>query len=189
MKQANIFYWQPKNDYLKIITSTSSGRYLLIVLNYLIWIFLFYISFLLIKSDINNFWRILFATITSEVVERYLKSRVYWTRPMFVRHSSTPTGLVDKWYKTGSFPSGHTIKAVFFLLFVISSGVFPIPVFLAITLPLIFFRVIIGFHYPIDLFGGIAIGIFVYLINSLIIFPSSINNIIQFIFNTVFFIK
>jgi len=182
------FYWQPQKDYLRLITSTKPGKVILVILNYLIWLFLFYISFLLIRFDVNFFWQILFATVISEAIERYLKSKVYWVRPMFLRHDSTPVGLVDKWYKTGSFPSGHTIKAVFFLLFLLTVNVFPVSLFLAIVTPLIFFRVLVGFHYPIDIFGGFIIGIFVYLINFWYVFPSFLNQIIKLIFNTIFFI-
>lgn len=182
-------FWQPKIDYLKLILSKKSTTYLLAVTNYLIWIFLFYISYLLIKKNINVFWQIFFATAISEIVERVLKSKVYWRRPLFNKNDRTPPGLVDKWYQTGSFPSGHTIKAVYFFLFVLQYQIFPPETFLAICIPLLLFRIFIGFHYPIDMIGGAAIGGIMWLVSNWIIFPQYLNNFIKIIFNFVFFIK
>lgn len=185
MKHSFLF-WQPSVDYLKLITSSQLGRITLIIINYLIWVFLFYISYLLIKSNTNTFWQILFASFLSELIERFLKSKVYWVRPMFIRHDSTPIGLVDKWYKTGSFPSGHSIKAMFFLMFLLANPVFSIPLYLLVIIPLLTFRVFVGFHYPVDMVGGLIIGYVVYLINSWYTLPTKY---ISLIFNTVFFIK
>ncbi|MCX6726507.1 MAG: phosphatase PAP2 family protein, partial [Candidatus Shapirobacteria bacterium] len=151
MKPKSILFWQSKFDFLKYLESFAIGKINLIIFNYAIWFFLFYLSFSLIKFNINIFWQILFATISAEIIERIIKSKVYWRRPMFARHDTTPVGLVDKWYKTGSFPSGHTIKAVFFFLFCLQYHIFLPIAFLAIVTPLLFFRILIGFHYPIDM--------------------------------------
>jgi len=186
MKQNNFLFWQPQTDYLKLLSSTDLGKIILIKFNYLIWLFLFYISYLLIKSDINIFWQILFATIISEIIEKNLKSKIFWKRPMYVRHDSTPVGLVDKWYKTGSFPSGHTIKAVYFLLFCLQYQIFSPSIFLGVTIPLLFFRVLVGFHYPLDVLGGVVIGFFVWILNSWYSFPLVLNRTVQLIFDTIF---
>ena len=185
----SILFWQPKKDYLRQLEATILGKKILIFLNYIIWVFFFFISYLLIKSNANIFWQILFATIIAEVVERFVKSKVYWRRPLFNRKDKTPVGLVDSWYKTGSFPSGHTIKAIYFLLFIIQYQVFPPSIFLTVVLPLLAFRIIIGFHYPIDMIGGFVIGCLIWLSSKWIILPLFLTQIIQNIFNFVFLIK
>jgi membrane-associated phospholipid phosphatase len=189
MNKNNVLFWQPKTDYLRWFQENILGKKILIILNYIIWLFFFYLSYLLIKNNTNVFWQILFATIIAEVVERFVKSKVSWCRPMFKRKDKTPTGLVDSWYKTGSFPSGHTIKAVYFLLFILQYGVFSPLIFAIIVVPLLTFRVIVGFHYPIDMLGGIIIGILVWSFSSWIVLPEGITHLIQIVFNLVFFVK
>jgi membrane-associated phospholipid phosphatase len=179
MKNNLLLFWQPQTDYLRRMSSSKFGRISLIVLNYAIWVFFFYLSYLLIKNNFLTFWQLLFATILAETIERLVKKKIFWRRPMFLRHDVTPPGLVDKWYRSGAFPSGHTIKATFFLLFIIQYPIFSIPMFLVICLSLLFFRVFIGFHYPIDVLGGIIIGILIWLICHLInlnIFSTLISN-------------
>lgn len=185
----SFFFWQPKKDWLVWFEETRTKKRVLIVLNYIIWLFFFYISYLLIKKDVNVFWQILIATIVAEVVERFLKGKIYWRRPLFEKKDKLPPGLVSKWYKTGAFPSGHTIKTLFFLLFIIQYHVFSVPLFLTIVSPLLFFRVFIGFHYPIDIFGGALAGIVVWLLSKWIVFPIFLTQIVKNIFNFVFFIK
>lgn len=184
-----ILFWQPEKDWLRWFEQSCVGRKCLIFLNYIIWFFFFYISYLLIKKDANIFWQILIATLIAEIFERFLKSKIYWRRPLFNRKDKTPSGLVDRWYKTGSFPSGHTIKALYFLLFIIQYPVFSVPLFLLIVIPLLLFRIIIGFHYPIDMIGGIIIGCLIWLLSMWIVFPLFLTEIIRIIFNFVFFIQ
>lgn len=185
----SILFWQPKKDYLRYFELNSNRKKTLIVLNYLIWVFFFYLSYLLIKESTNVFWQILFATIIAEFFERFIKSKIYWRRPLFEKKDKLPTGLVSSWYKTGSFPSGHTIKAVYFLLFILQYQVFPLPLFLLIVLPLLFFRIIIGFHYPIDIIGGAIVGFVVWLSSSWIILPNTLTQFIKNTFNFIFRIQ
>lgn len=179
-------FWQPSKDYLKIFDHSAFGEVVLIVLNYSIWVFFFFISYLLIRHDINFFGRLFLATLLAELIERYLKKKKIWIRPMFNRRSTAPIGLVNAWYYSGSFPSGHTMKMIYFLLFIITTQVFSVPLFLAITIPLLTFRVIAGFHYPIDMIGGVIFGIILWFISKGIIFPEFLNNFIQIIFNFIF---
>ena len=176
-------------DYLKIFEHSLFGKISLIILNYSIWVFFFIISYFLIRHDINFFGRLFLITLIAEIIEKYLKKQKIWLRPMFKRRSTAPIGLVNAWYYSGSFPSGHTMKMIYFLLFVISTQVFSIPLFLAVTLPLLTFRVISGFHYPIDMIGGILFGVILWFFSKGIIFPDFFNNFIQPIFNFIFFIK
>ena len=184
-----ILFWQSKKDFLVVFDHDFWGEIALVFLNYSIWLFFFIVSYTLIRFDINFFGRLFIATIIAELVEKYLKKKCLWSRPMFSRRKIAPNGLVNNWYCSGSFPSGHTIKTVFFLLFIIFSNVFYLPLFLIITIPLLTFRVLVGFHYPIDIFGGILFGIIIWFLTKNIIFPDSLNNIVSFIFNTIFFIK
>lgn len=189
MKKWNLLFWQPRTDFLRLLSVSSWGRLVVIVFNYSIWIYLFYVSYQLIAFQTNIFWQILFATILGELVEKYGKRHALWRRPLFTRHDQTPPGLVKKWYQTGSFPSGHTIKAVFFFLFILQYGVISPIQFLAVAVPLIFFRVLVGFHYPADIFGGAFFGWLIWILTSWIVLPRFLTNVIHVIFNFVFQIK
>jgi undecaprenyl-diphosphatase len=189
MKKHKLLFWQPRYDYLKYLTKTQWGRILIIILNYSIWLFLFYISYLLIRFQTNIFWQLLLATIIGEIIEKYGKSHLLWRRPLFERHDATPPGLVDRWYQTGSFPSGHTIKAVFFFLFLLQYPVFPITNYLLLTILLLFFRVLIGFHYPIDMLGGMLFGTIIWFFSKWLVAPIFLTDIIRSVFNFIFFIN
>jgi membrane-associated phospholipid phosphatase len=90
---------------------------------------------------------------------------------------------VERWYKTGSFPSGHTMKAVFFLLFILQYQVFSPVIYLLITISLLSFRVLAGFHYPIDMLGGLVLGLSIWLTTYRLQFPPFLVNFIRTIFN------
>jgi membrane-associated phospholipid phosphatase len=104
---------------------------------------------------------------------------------MFKKGLKTPPGLVKSWYNTGSFPSGHTIKSTFFFLFVLQYQVINPSFYLIIVLPLLLFRVLIGFHYPIDMFGGFVIGVILWLISIPLTSPLFLNNIVSFFINLI----
>lgn len=184
-----VLFWQPKRDFLVIFDHSFWGEISLIVLNYSIWLFFFFVSFKLINFDINFFGRLFIATLMAEVIERFLKKKRIWIRPMFHQRQVAPKGLVNNWYYSGSFPSGHTMKTTFFLLFVISTGVMSLPLFLLVVVPLLTFRVLVGFHYPIDILGGIIFGVILWFLTSKLFFPTDLNNFINIIFNFVFFLK
>ena len=189
MNKKSPLFWQPHTDYLRLLASSKIGRPLLVFLNYVIWLFFFYLSYLLIRSNFIIFWQLLLATFFAELIERSVKKKIFWRRPMFLRHDVTPPGLVDNWYRTGSFPSGHTIKVAFFCLFLIQYPVFSLPIFLLICSFLLMFRILVGFHYPIDILGGLIIGFLIWIPIHLINFSSSLNYYLQIAFNTFFFIK
>jgi len=182
-------FWQPSTDYLRRLSSFKFGRNILIFLNYAIWLFFFYLSYLLIKHDFSFFWLLLLTTLLAEIVERLIKKKNFWCRPMFLRHDCTPPGLVDRWYRSGSFPSGHTIKATFFLLFLIFTPVFPLWLFFLIVIPLLWFRVLVGFHYPVDIFGGVGVGLIIWFLISQLNISSPIDSFLKLIFNTIFLIN
>lgn len=179
----NLLFWQSNFDYLGFLQKYYIGRLLFVPLNYIIWIFFAYLSFLLVRYQSNIFAQLFFATLLSELIEKLLKSKQFWSRPMFIRHHSTPKGLVDKWYKTGSFPSGHTTKATFFYLLVVQYSIFSPYVFLAIVIPLIIFRILVGFHYPIDILGGLLIGGIIWLMVKDLAFPQVFNELVASFFN------
>lgn len=189
IKKSGFLFWQPKKDYLKLFDHSVFGEIGLIICNYSIWVFFFIVSYFLIRYDINFFGRLFCITLVAEIIERYLKKQKIWIRPMFKHRSVAPMGLVNSWYYSGSFPSGHTMKMVYFLLFVVSTQVISVPLFLTITIPLLTFRVLAGFHYPIDIIGGAFIGFILWFFSKGIIFPDLLNNFIQPIFNFIFFIK
>jgi len=182
MSLKNLLFWQPKQNLLNLANRSKTGRFLLVTLNYLIWVFFIFLSLKLVKQDANIFWQLFLSTLITEVIERSCKSFFFWSRPICKYKYSLPKGLVKSWYNTGSFPSGHTSKAVFFLLYSIQYAVFPQNQFLLIVAPLLAFRILVGFHYPIDILGGIFVGFFSWLICHNIIFPHIAVNLIQSIF-------
>lgn len=165
----SILFWQPQFDLIKIINKFKYSTALMIFLNYFIWLFFVYISFLLVFKDINIFWQLFIATFLGEIIEKYGKSHALWKRPFFSHHRHVPTGLVESWYETGSFPSGHTLKATYFFLFVLQYGVISPVIFLIIVIPLLIFRVLVGFHYPLDMLGGGLIGLLLWFFVNIII--------------------
>lgn len=186
MTNTSILFWQPKKDYLRLLSSKKIGKIFIVIFNYLIWVFFFYLSYLLIKIDIKILWQLLFATIFSEIIERYLKNKKFWCRPMYNHHDSTPSGLVDSWYKTGSFPSGHSIKSAFFFLFLLQYQIYSPLIFILVTGLLLSFRVLVGFHYLIDIFGGFIIGIIIWFVVHSWQIDIPLNYFIQNIFNFIF---
>jgi membrane-associated phospholipid phosphatase len=185
MKFINTLFWQPQSNYYQIIASSVAGKILLISSNYVTWIFLIYPSYLLVKHNPNIFWQLLFATILGEILEKTIKLKGFWKRPAFINNAQVPDGLIKSWYLTGSFPSGHTIKAAFFLLFLLQYQLFFLA-FIIIIVPLLLFRIMIGFHYPIDLLGGIFLGIIIWLLTRYIQMPLFLNQFIQNIFLFIF---
>ncbi|MEI8067377.1 MAG: phosphatase PAP2 family protein [Candidatus Shapirobacteria bacterium] len=179
-------FWQPRFDFLKWLESTKAGQYVMIFLNYIIWFFFIFISFILVHKNSNIFWSLLVITVIAELIERYIKTNFFWCRPMFIKKDEVPKGLVKSWYKTGSFPSGHTMKSAYFLLFLIQNQVFSPTVFLIIVVPLLFFRVLVGFHYPIDILGGILIGFILWFFIKDIVFPDFMVNSIKVIFDYIY---
>ncbi len=184
-----LLFWQPSIDCYRLLSQHRYGQSFLVATNYLIWFFLFFVSYLLIKQNTNVFWQLLLATITSEVIEKIVKVKNLWKRPAFANGNQIPNGFIKSWYLKGSFPSGHTIKAVFFLLFILQYSVISPFVYLAVVVPLLLIRVICGFHYPVDILGGGIIGGLIWVMFNHIYAPEWLNQIISQIFNFVFFIK
>lgn len=185
----SFLFWQPKRDYFQHFSSSVGGNRLLVFLNYVIWVYFFYISFLLVQKDANIFWQLFVATVLAEAIEKFLKIKNYWKRPVHQKNHQLPNGLLKSWYQKGSFPSGHTIKAVYFFLFLIQYQVDTPWLFLSITIPLLLFRLFVGFHYPIDLIGGALIGIIIWLLVAHLVFPAAMVALAAYLFKTIFFIK
>jgi undecaprenyl-diphosphatase len=180
-------FWQPQTDWFKTISKKKGGNIFLVILNYSLWFFLFYVSFRLIRFNTNIFWQLFLAAIISEILEKFIKIQSFWPRPLHLRQNFIPVGLIKSFYHHGSFPSGHAIKVVFFLVFLLqNSGSFPLACYIAITFPLVFSRVLLGLHYPIDLIGGAIIGLLIGLFVGQIQFPLVLINFIHPIFNFVF---
>ncbi len=186
----NFLFWQPQKDLYKKIYQSRYGKKFLIVVNYIIWVFLFFVSYLLIKENTNIFWQLFFASIIGEIVEKILKVKSFWKRPLHLNNNTLPNGLLKSWYKKGSFPSGHTIKAVYFFILLLQTQIFISPFwFSVIVTPLLLIRVFLGLHYPIDVLGGGVIGFLIGILFLQIQFPLFLINLIQPIFNFIFFIK
>ncbi len=175
-------FYQPEHDYLRLLVHKKFGIKILLILNYFLWPFLGLISYLIIKNSANYFWQILVSCIITEFIEHILKNNFFWKRPLFVRRDKLPPGLVKKWYETGAFPSGHMTKASYFFFIVLATHVISPSVFLLIALPLMIFRVIVGFHYPIDMLGGFLTGSLAWFVTKNLIFPDILVSLIKNIF-------
>ena len=183
----NFLFWQPQNDWFKKVSQVKYGNKFLIFINYIIWFFLFYVSYCLIKVETNLFWQLFLATLLGEIIEKFLKIKSFWKRPMYLKNNSIPDGLLKSWYQNGSFPSGHTIKATFFLIFILQNNFSIDPIlFVIIVLPLLIIRVLLGLHYPIDVIGGLVIGLILGLFIGQIQFPVFMIEFIRPIFNLIF---
>ncbi len=185
----SLFFWQPKKDYLRILLANPFGHRLILFLNYALWPFLFFICWIHIFEDANIFWQILTSIIFTEIIERIAKHSFFWKRPLYERRDHLPTGLVKRWYIGGSFPSGHMVRVAYFLFLVLQYSIFNPFLFLVYTLPLMIFRVLVGFHYPIDLLGGIFIGFLAWFFTHTLVFPDHLNFLIRSVFDIVFFVK
>lgn len=158
-----ILFWQPKKAHINRL-----DKNLIVAINYIIWPFLGYISLLLIIKNPHTFWQLLIATIIGEIIEKVGKKHphISWKRPFIDKKHKVPKGLISSWYEHGSFPSGHSIKAAYFLMFIIQYQSFSPIIYCFIVLPFLIFRVIIGFHYPIDMLGGATIGLLLWRLTS-----------------------
>lgn len=158
------------------------GRKIILFLNYILWPLLGLISFLLIRNNANYFWQILAACVITEIIEHILKNNFFWKRPLHARRDQLPPGLIKKWYEGGAFPSGHMTKASYFFFLTLTSNIISPELFLILVLPLMLFRVVVGFHYPIDMLGGLLTGLFAWLVTHNLIFPDILVSLIKNIF-------
>jgi len=94
------------------------------------------------------------AVVTSTLY-RYLKKWTKRPRP-FARDSRIHvwTAPLDEF----SFPSGHTLHAVSFTLVVLAYYPILAPVLIPLAISIALSRVILGLHYPSDVFAATVIG-------------------------------
>lgn len=175
----SLLFWQTKTDYFQLFSSRNFGKKILILSNYIIWLFFLFISCLLVLKSPSSFWQIFIAIFFSELIEKYLKVKSFWKRPFNNGRNRLPAGFLQAWYHNGSFPSGHSIKAVIFLLFIIQLQVFSPVIFILATVPLLLFRVLVGLHYPVDVIGGGLIGLLIWLPSSRYLPPESMVKLVS----------
>ncbi len=95
------------------------------------------------------------AGLTGTVVYKWLKQKTHRPRPFQVRQD---VWVVGKPLDHFSFPSGHTLHAVAFS--VVAMHYYPelTIVLMSFTIMVAMSRVILGLHYPSDVFAGAGIG-------------------------------
>jgi len=171
---SKFLFWQPSTNFFQIISRLRHGSFLLLFLNYSPWLIVLWATFslTLIKGDL--IFQIFLAMVLSEVIEKIIKLKNLWSRPMEKKGDKLPKGFIQSWYKTGSFPSGHAIKAVFFtlLLLFIKPPHYALIILLLNSAALV--RVFLSLHYPIDFIGGSFLGAGIYYLSTLIPFANLI---------------
>lgn len=86
---------------------------------------------------------------------KWLKGKTLRPRPYEVRQEITLAGMpLDKF----SFPSGHTLHAVIFTMIALQYYPQLAIIVLPFTLLVALSRVVLGLHYPSDVFAGALIG-------------------------------
>jgi undecaprenyl-diphosphatase len=105
-------------------------------------------------------------------IYKILKNKINRPRPYKINQSIYLGGkILDQF----SFPSGHTLHAVIFSLILIFYFPFFSEILLIFTLLIALSRVILGMHYPSDVFVGGLIG---YIIFNLFIYYKNYENFI-----------
>jgi undecaprenyl-diphosphatase len=106
-------------------------------------------------DGVKPFLHMAIVGLTGTLIYKWLKEKTHRPRPYQVNQD---VWAVGKPLDHFSFPSGHTLHAVAFSLVAISY--FPIlaPALLTFTLMIAMSRVILGLHYPSDVFAGATIG-------------------------------
>jgi undecaprenyl-diphosphatase len=108
---------------------------------------------------VTNGWQYLAAwavtSVTAVLIQKQLKGRYGRLRPC-ERPEGPPqrAPIPDR----GSFPSGHTLHAV--MAVVVTASLVPAvaPVFVLLAFLIALSRVVLGVHYPSDVFAGAALG-------------------------------
>jgi undecaprenyl-diphosphatase len=136
--------------FFRFISWLGNGKiwYFIIILLPCIDIRLIYISFKMILIG-----------LIGTGIYKFLKSKFNRPRPYKVNAKIKLNGeILDQF----SFPSGHSLHAVIFSLVLIDffpTFFFPLLVFTSLTA---LSRVILGMHYPTDVFVGIMLGFIIY---------------------------
>ena len=172
-------FWSIGKNKLNEIYSNLNLQFYLGLVNYGMWIYLGFVSYVLIYAKPSLFWNLLIAVILGEVLEKILKKLNWWKRPCYELTGKVPVGFLKAWYTNGSFPSGHTLKAVYYFIYLLAQPVFSLPVFLLMSICLIAIRIYVGLHYPIDVLGGVILGVFVWYISSRFVSPEIVTNLVS----------
>jgi len=145
-----IFFWQPNNyDFGPLVFFFSHWFLWLLVIGLSVY-------WLAVKKykRMGWFWLILGL---SEAIQRGLKLFSGWERPFYSRSALPPEWLTG--YSVGSFPSGHAFRSVIILYFLwqVDKKLFwlALPGVVMVSIG----RVLFGLHYPIDIIGGLALGL------------------------------
>lgn len=151
----NLLFWQPKGAHFIWWLFFFSHWFLWLVI-------LGLICFWICRRRWQSLAAFLLLLLFSEFVEIFLKHFSPWSRPFYNLHSHPPAWLGH--YSRGSFPSGHAIRSALILSFL---WLINKPLFYIILLGVFwvnFGRVYFGLHYPIDILGGLILGLLIFLI-------------------------
>ena len=125
---------------------------------YLIWVCALVIPFLILKSEPHDIVRIVVAVVLTFTISEVLKTLTSVPRP-FVVADVEPLISVPQREFYASFPSGHAAFTA-----ALATGLFFTDklaglAFFVIAVLVGWGRVLVGVHYPLDIFGGFGVGI------------------------------
>lgn len=145
----NFFYSLSQNDFLAHLS-----LYFSYALTYLSIFLIMVWSLVTKKRKMYDFSLLVFTGISSWLVARFLKLLFQIQRP-FIQDN-----IVPLFHETGySFPSEHTavLSALAFAIYSINKklGI----VFFIFTFIVAMSRIVIGVHYPLDILGGVIVGL------------------------------
>ena len=114
------------------------------------------LAYVLLNHDAQFGWSLTSVIAINALIYRYLKRYTVRRRPFVYRDDITQgTRALDEF----SFPSGHTLHAVGILVVLFAFAPWAALSLLPIVLLIMVSRVVLGLHYPSDVFVGAVLGI------------------------------
>ena len=124
-----------------------------------IWYFIIFLIPFFNADGIKISLEMIFFGLAGTLIYKLLKSKINRPRPYKVNQSIILGGkILDQF----SFPSGHTLHAVIFSMILIFYFPLVTEVFIIFTFLIALSRVILGMHFPSDVFIGAIIGYLIF---------------------------
>lgn len=179
IKNIIVYFYKVDLFFCLRLNQFSKNNKILNLFNFISWLgngkvwylIIFLIPFMSDRGILISIEMICFGLIGT-VIYKILKKKINRPRPYKINQSIYLGGkILDQF----SFPSGHTLHAVIFSLILIFYFSFVSEILLIFTMLIALSRVILGMHYPSDVFVGGLIG---YIIFNLFMYYKNYENFI-----------